>query len=393
MVTEDRLQGLLDELESGVAHLRGRDLLTTWEWSVEELGAVLASAAILRSAHGDGLDCRVFHSGLGVSIFRDNSTRTRYSYAAALNLLGLGEYAIDEETSQIAHGETTRETATMLSFLTEVIGIRDDVFLGRGDAYMREVSHAVAEASTAGILSGRPSVINLQSDVDHPTQSLADLCALVDTFGGVEQLRGRTLAMTWAYSPSYGKPMSVPQGVIGLAARMGMNIRLAHPPGYGLLEEIVQQATANAAECGGSLVVGHDMDEAFDGAEVVYPKSWASLEVMKRRTTFLEAADSQGLDELERECLRMNAKHLGWECTEARMATTAGARYMHCLPADITGVSCRQGEVAAEVFQAHLEDTYRQASNKPYVIAAVIALTRLADPLGALRRLSAGRSE
>ena len=119
---------------------------------------------------------------------------------------------LDESTSQIAHGETVRETAAMISFLTEVIGIRDDMFLGEGHKYMTQVSDALCEGSTKGVLLQRPAVVNLQCDLDHPTQSLADLRHLISTFGGVEALKGKKLAMTWAYSPSYGKPLSVPAG-------------------------------------------------------------------------------------------------------------------------------------------------------------------------------------
>src|SRR3972149_4533111 len=130
----------------------------------------------------------------------------------------------------------------MVGFLTEVVGIRDDIFLGEGDRYQREVAAALAESHRAGVLMQRPAVINLQSDLDHPTQSLADLAHLAAVFGGLEKLKGKKLAMSWAYSPSYGKPLSVPQGVITLMTRFGMEVVLAHPPGYGLVEETVATA-------------------------------------------------------------------------------------------------------------------------------------------------------
>jgi len=365
-----------------------RDLLLTWELSLSEIRAVLAATRFFRIARDRNVDCRVFPGGLGVSIFRDKSTRTRYSYAAALDLLGLAEYAIDESTSQIAHGETVRETATMLGFLTQVVGIRDDMYLGRGDTYMREVSRAITDSHAAGILPTRPSVINLQSDVDHPTQTLADLAQLTQRFGGLDALRGRTLAVTWAYSPSYGKPMSVPQGLIGLATRLGMQVRLAYPEGYELLNDVVDLGARQAKESGGSLTVGRDMDEAFSDADIVYPKSWAPLGVMQHRTHLVEAGDEKGLADLERQCLESNALHLDWECDSRRMAMTHDALYMHCLPADITGVSCDRGEVSAEVFENHLRDTYRQAGFKPYVIAGVIALTRFARSAETLQSIA-----
>jgi len=112
--------------------LHDRDFLLTWEHDVETLRAVLDTARALEDLAQAGHSARVFESGLGISIFRDNSTRTRYAFRSGCNLLGLMTEELDESTSQIAHGETVRETATMLGFLTEVVGIRDDIFLGEG---------------------------------------------------------------------------------------------------------------------------------------------------------------------------------------------------------------------------------------------------------------------
>jgi knotted carbamoyltransferase YgeW len=377
------------ELEALDVRLRGADYLATWERSLPEVRAILAAAACLASLHKRGLSAVCFSSGMGVSIFRDNSTRTRYSYSAALNLLGLEEYEVVESSSQMAHGETVRETANMVSFLTETIGIRDDIYLGKGEAFMREVAAAVEQGFRDGVLHQRPSVINLQSDVDHPTQSMADLAHLVERASGLEELKGRKVAVTWAYSPSYGKPLSVPQGVIGLLTRLGCRVSLAHPPGYDLIPAVVERARAQAKESGGSFEAGQDMDEAFRGADVVYPKSWAPYGVMERRSALRGAGKAAELKELEREGLAQNARHQDWECTEQKMALTAGgqALYMHCLPADITGVSCRHGEVAASVFARASAATYRQASWKPFVIAAVILLTRSADPVKTLASL------
>ena len=296
---------------------------------------------------------------------------------------------LDEEKSQISHGETVRETANMISFLTEVIGIRDDMYLGEGSSGMREVAAAVQEGFEAGVLHQRPALVNLQCDVDHPTQTMADLLQLEAHFGSLQALRGKRLAMTWAYSPSYGKPLSVPQGVIGLMTRFGMDVVLAHPDGYDLLPEVVEVARANAAASGGRFTVASSMEEAFREADVVYPKSWAPFEVMQRRTGLLHAGDRAGLKELERECLATNALFRHWECGEEQMRLTRDGRalYMHCLPADISGVSCEQGEVAASVFERYRLATYREASFKPFVIAAMILLARLQDPVATLERM------
>src|SRR4030042_4806813 len=164
--------------------LRGRDFLLSWDKSEAELRAVLAGAEILKALREANLSPRLFDSGMAVSIFRDKSTRTRYSFQSAANLLGLAVQDLDETKSQIAHGETVRETANMLSFLTEAIGIRDDIFLGQGHAYMLQVAEAVREGHREGVLPVLPTVVCLQSDLDHPTQSLADLLPLARHFGG-----------------------------------------------------------------------------------------------------------------------------------------------------------------------------------------------------------------
>jgi knotted carbamoyltransferase YgeW len=368
------------------------DFLLTWEKTDDELRAVFAVADILRGMRRNNLSARIFDSGLAVSIFRDNSTRTRFSFASASNLLGLTLQDLDEGKSQIAHGETVRETATMVSFMAEVIGIRDDMYIGKGNAYMREVSRAVQEGFAAGILEQRPTLVNLQCDIDHPTQSMADAMHLIRHFGGAERLRGKKIAMSWAYSPSYGKPLSVPQGVIGLMTRFGMEVVLAHPPGYEVMQETLAVAKANAARGGGSFAVTHDMREAFQAADIVYPKSWASYAAMEKRTDLYGKGDMAGIKALEKELLAQNATHKDWECTEKLMKETKDGRalYMHCLPADISGVSCTEGEVAAPVFDRYRDLLYQEASYKPYVIAAMIFLSKVKNPADMLMQLLAG---
>ena len=366
-----------------------KDFLLTWQHPEEELRAIVTLADTLKGLHKAGQSYKAFDTGLAISIFRDNSTRTRFSFASAANAMGLGLSDLDEQKSQVAHGETVRETANMISFLTEVIGIRDDMFLGEGHTYMKEVGDALSDGTQHGVLHRRPSIINLQCDIDHPTQSMADLAWLKEHFGSLEALKGKKLAMTWAYSPSYGKPLSVPQGIIGLMTRFGMDVRLAHPEGYDLIPEVVELAGKQAAASGGKFSVSNSMDAAFEGADIVYPKSWAPYHVMERRTELLKTSDNAGLKDLEKECLANNAKHQDWECTRAKMDRTAGGKalYMHCLPADITDVSCKAGEVSADVFEQYRIPTYHEASYKPFVISALMFLTRLKDPGAKLEQI------
>lgn len=359
-----------------------RDFLLSWERSADEIRATLLAAEALLELYRGNTATRVFSGGIAVSNFRDQSTRTRFSFASAASLLGLQLQELDEGKSQIAHGETVRETANMISFTAEAIGIRDDIFLGEGHKYMTEVAAAVDEGFKAGVLPQRPAVINLQCDLDHPTQAMADLMHLQKTFGSLENLRGKKIAMTWAYSPSYGKPLSVPQAVITLMSRFGMHVSLANPPGYDLVPDTLKIAEKHAKESGGSFKHSNSMEEAFKDADIVYPKSWAPFKVMEERTKILRAGERDKLAALEKECLANNARFENWETTEKMMSLTKGGKglYMHCLPADITGVSCRQGEVAASVFERYRLPTYREASYKPFVIAAMILLTRFEKP-------------
>ncbi|MEG0277918.1 MAG: knotted carbamoyltransferase YgeW [Morganella sp. (in: enterobacteria)] len=380
---------LLKDIARLKSNLHQKDFLLTWEQSQDELTMVLDIAAALKGLRADNIATNVFTNGLGISVFRDNSTRTRFSYASALNMLGLAQQDLDEGKSQIAHGETVRETANMISFCADAIGIRDDMYLGAGNAYMREVGAALDEGFEEGVLPQRPALVNLQCDIDHPTQSMADLAWLREHFGSLENLKGKKIAMTWAYSPSYGKPLSVPQGIIGLMTRYGMDVTLAHPEGYDLIPDVIDVAKNNAKQSGGSFKQVTSMAEAFKDADIVYPKSWAPYKVMEARTGLLRADDHDGLKALEQRCLAQNANHKDWHCTEEMMKLTKGgeALYMHCLPADISGVSCKEGEVEEAVFEKYRIATYKEASWKPYIISAMILARKFPQPAVVLEQL------
>ena len=367
------------------------DFFLTWEKSFDEIKGVFAVADALRHLRENNISSKIFDSGLGISLFRDNSTRTRFSFASACNLLGLEVQDLDEGKSQIAHGETVRETANMISFMADVIGIRDDMYIGKGNTYMHNVVNAVTEGHRDGVLEQKPTLVNLQCDIDHPTQVMADTLHLIHEFGGIENLKGKKVAMTWAYSPSYGKPLSVPQGVIGLMSRFGMEVSLAYPEGYEVMDDVVELAKRQSAESGGSLTISHDMKEAFRDADIVYPKSWAPFKAMEERTELYGNGDLEGIKALEKRLLAQNANHKDWECTEEMMKLTKGGKalYLHCLPADITGVSCEAGEVAASVFDRYRDPLYKQASFKPYIIAAMIFLAKVKDPAAKLLELEA----
>ena len=384
-----KLKNQIERLKELKSKLYQKDFLLTWEKSDNDILMVLEVADILKQLRDKNISSKVFDSGLAVSLFRDNSTRTRFSYASAANLLGLEVQDLDEQKSQIAHGETVRETANMISFLSDFIGIRDDMFLGEGNKYMREVGDALDEGFAENVLPSRPGIVNLQCDMDHPTQSLSDLLHLKKEFGSLKKLKGKKIVMSWAYSPSYGKPLSVPQGIIGLMSRFGMDIELAYPEGFGLIPEIVDIAKNNSKKSGGTFNISHSMEDAMKGADIVYPKSWAPFHIMQQRTELLKSGDKNGLVELEKSCLAENAKFKNWEYDQAKMDLTKNkkALYMHCLPADISGVSCEDGEVEADVFEKYRIKTYHEAGFKPYIIAAMMFTNKFKNPEKALKKI------
>ena len=385
-----KLQGYIDKLKAlHFQEMYENDFFLTWEKTDDEIEAVFTVADALRHMRVNNISTKIFESGLGISLFRDNSTRTRFSFASACNLLGLEVQDLDEKKSQIAHGETVRETANMISFMADVIGIRDDMYIGKGNKYMHDVVNAVTEGNRDGVLEQKPTLVNLQCDIDHPTQCMADMLHIIHEFGGAENLKGKKIAMTWAYSPSYGKPLSVPQGVIGLMTRFGMDVVLAHPEGYDVMPEVEEVAREHAAKSGGSFTKVNSMAEAFRDADIVYPKSWAPFAAMEKRTNLYGEGDFDGIDKLEKELLAENAEHKDWCCTEELMKTTKDGKalYLHCLPADINDVSCKDGEVAASVFDRYRVPLYKQASFKPYIIAAMIFLAKVKDPAATLKKL------
>lgn len=370
-------------------NLYGNDFINTWDKSLDELKQILLIQEVLKEMRDKNISSKIFNSGLAVSLFRDNSTRTRFSYASAANMLGLAVQDLDEGKAQIAHGETVRETANMISFLSDVIGIRDDMYLGAGETYMREVAASLTDGFNQGVLPQRPTIVNLQSDVDHPTQSMADLQHLVKYFGGLDKLKGKKIAVSWAYSPSYGKPLSVPQGIIGLMTRLGMDVSLAYPKNYNLIPEVEQLAAKQAKENGSKFEIVDSMEAAFENADIIYPKSWAPYWVMGKRTELLTNKDQEGLKELEKQALAENSNHMNWETNAENLKLTKAGKalYMHPLPADISGLSCKNGEVSNEIFDRYRIETYKEAGWKPYAIAAMILAGKFENPAKVLQEI------
>jgi len=371
MSTRDDIGRRLERLENETLNgLVGRSLLATADWSAPEIHAALGLAEVFQALDRTGVRAPLFPSELFYALFFDQSTRTKSSWAGAAARLGAHPVIVDGATTQVAHGETAEETGAMLGMNAHALGIRHDIILGEGNRFMRDAAKGVIDHLRAAGDARAVPVVNLQCDVDHPTQTLADLAWLGERFPG--GLRDRTVAVSWAYSPSYAKPLSVPQGLIMLMTRQGMNVRLAHPPGYELMPECVEAARRNAATSGGRFDIVDRMDDAFDGADVVYPKSWGPYDLMLERVEAHRANDAERRRDVERRALERNREHADWIADGGRMDLTRerSALYMHCLPADIGA------EVSAEVFDAAKPDVARQANKKVYVIMAALAATK-----------------
>jgi len=275
-------------------------------------------------------------------MFFDKSTRTRNSFEAGITQLGGHAHFLTADVMQVSHGESAKDTGIILSSYGHAIAIRHDLIPGEGNAYMREVARW-AEAP----------VINMQCDVDHPCQTLADLMTIRELRG--LNLRGLKIAVSWAYAPSYAKPLSVPQGLIMLMPRFGLDVVLAHPPEYGLMKETVDAARANASRGGGSFRIADSMDDAFRDADVVIPKSWGCLDTMGSNPA---------------ESLRIAKQYTGWIANAERMKLAKpDVLYMHPLPAD------RGNEVTDEVIDGPRSVVYQEAENRLHTAKAIMALT------------------
>ncbi len=318
---------------------RGRDWIATQDWSVGEILQLLDLSLELKRRFRDGEATVVLPMKTVFLLFFDNSTRTRNSFEAGATQLGAHAHFISSETSQVAHGESAKDTGIILSRYGHGIAIRHDKIPGEGNSYLREVAR----------WADKP-VINMQCDVDHPCQTLADLMTIRENFGS--DLAGRRIAVSWAYTHTYAKPLSVPQGLITLMTRFGMDVVLAHPPEFKLMDDQIALARENASSSGGRFTITNDMDEAFTGADVVYPKSWGCVDLFTK----------------PEESLALGEKYKSWICDERRMnLAKSDSLYMHCLPAD------RGAEVTDAVIDGPRSVIYDEAENRLHTCKALMA--------------------
>jgi ornithine carbamoyltransferase len=321
--------------------VRGKDYIETRDWSNDEIELLIKTAGDLKSRFKKGQPTRYLNDKSIFLFFFDKSTRTRNSFEAGATQLGAHAHFISAETSQVAHGESPKDMGIILSSYGHAIAIRHDLVPGEGNAYMR----AVAKHATVPVL-------NMQCDIDHPSQTLADLMTVREEFG--RNLRGLKIAVTWAYAPSYAKPMSVPQGLITLMTRFGLDVTLAHPPEWALMKKPMAFAKRMAKEHGTRFEVVDDMDEAVRKADIVYAKSWGIESLFGK----------------PEEALKLSKKHKDWICDGRRMRLASKrAIYMHCLPAD------RGFEVTDSVIDGRRSRVFPEAENRLHTCKAVMALT------------------
>lgn len=321
--------------------VRGKDYIETKDWSNQEIELALETSADLKVLFKEGKPHRYLPDKTIFLFFFDKSTRTRNSFEAGATQLGGHAHFIAAETSQVAHGESPRDMGIILSSYGHAIGIRHDLVPGEGNSYMREVAK-----------NTQVPVLNMQCDIDHPFQTLADLMTIREEFGN--DLRGRKIAVSWAYAPSYAKPMSVPQGLITLMPRFGLDVVLAHPPEYTLMKSEMEYAQKAAKENGVKFEVVDTMEDAFKDADIVYPKSWGI----------------ESLFHKPEEALEISRKYKHWICDEEKMKLTKKeAIYMHCLPAD------RGYEVTDAVIDGPQSRVFPEAENRLHTCKSVMALT------------------
>ena len=320
----------------------GRDYITTEEWTNEELVTLIDVAGDLKRKFKARIPHRHLPDQTIFLMFFDKSTRTRNSFEAGITQLGGHAHFLTADVMQVSHGESPKDTGIILSGYGHAIAIRHDLVPGEGNAYMREV----ARWATA-------PVINMECDVDHPCQTLADLMTIREQRG--RNGRGLKVAVSWAYAPSYAKPLSVPQGLIMLLPRFGMDVTLAHPPEYFLMPETMRAARENAERAGVKFQVTNNMEEAFRDADVVIPKSWGCLDTMGANP---------------KESLRIAEQYRHWICDAAKMKMAhRDAMYMHPLPAD------RGNEVTDEVIDGPNSVVFEEANNRLHTAKAIMALT------------------
>lgn len=318
---------------------RGKDFITLQEWTNEEIDTLLEVSFDLKKKFAMGTITPYLPYQTIFLMFFEQSTRTRNSMEAGISQLGGHGNYLDSSTMQISHGESAKDTAIILSRYGHAIACRN-CFWEQGNKYLNEL----AKWSTTPI-------INLQCDLYHPMQGIADLMTMKEKIG---DLRKTKVSIIWAYATSHKKPISVPLTQSLLFPRYGMDVTLAYPLGYDLPDWAIRKASENAIKHGGSFKITHDMEEAYRGADVVIPKNWGS---------WVNNKEPDVVDDLL-------LSYKAWKCTEDIMKIAdKDVLYMHALPAD------RGNEVENSVIDGPHSIVYDEAENRLHTAKAVMTLT------------------
>ena len=367
--------------------LFGKDFLKTWYLADEEVKAVAKTAGYIKKLWESGASPRFFNGGNALLI--TNSGREPGMELAAEFGCGIAGLALSKKS-----GSDFSNSATLTTLLAagcaDVIALRDCEYTGKSSGYMRRLAACVKESCAGG---RKPCVINLGSDEDSPVQTVSDLEYLGERFGGLEELAGRKIAVTWAYSPSCTTPAAVPGGIISLFTRFGADVVVANPEGFDLSPEAYERAQENAKASGGSFARMSTMAEAFEHADAVYPINWAPYAFLEKRTELCEAHRAASIELLESDLREQSEEYKDWECTEEMLEhANEGAVLMHSLPAQVTDVSCVRGEMTAQVYNANLSTLSAQAANRAFVFAAMALLSCSKEPEAVLKALEEAKT-
>jgi N-acetylornithine carbamoyltransferase len=320
--------------------LRGRDLIGDLDFSKEEVETILDVAWDLKRKRALGEPHAYLRDKTLAMLFFFSSTRTRGSFESGMAQLGGHAAFIESRTTQISHGDTETEMGEIFGRYFDGIAIRH-VDWGIGNRYL----NLVASAS-------RVPVLNMQCEIYHPHQCLADLMTIMEKKG--RNLKRKKMVVSWAYASSYLKPISVPQSLILQMPRFGLDVVLAHPPEFKLMPEIMEQAKEEARKAGAGFEVTDDMEAAFKDADIVYAKSWGPL------LTTQDADEGKAIQD----------KYKSWITDQRKMSLAKeDAIYMHPLPAD------RDVEVTSEVMDGPNSVVFDEAENRMHSQKAVMALT------------------
>ena len=330
---------------------KGKHFITCEDWKKEELDKAFDTAFDLKDKFKNEIPTRYLQDKTLFMIFFEQSTRTRNSMEAGMTQLGGHAHFLSADKMQLSHGETPKDTAIILSRMGHGIASRN-CFYGIGNDYLSEM----AKNSTKPVMS-------LQDDIYHPFQGLADLMTIFEHLG--KNTKGLKVTVSWAYSDTHSKPLSVPQSQILLFPRYGIDVTVAHPKEFSLSKNIVDKAKKNSEKGGGSLKFTNNMDEAFEGAQVVIPKNWGGF----GHYGVQEYLDNE--DECKKEMKANLDKYHNWICDEKRIKLAdKNVKLMHALPAD------RGHEVTDEILDnPDISIVFDEAENRLHTAKSIMSLT------------------